>query len=307
MKRHTLIGSIQRYSVEDGPGIRTTIFLKGCPLKCVWCHNPELIDFEQQLIKRNSRCISCHACLNVCPEKCITLEQEGVDINWENCNTCLECTKVCYAKAISPVAQSKSIDDLIDIAMKDYDYYKTTNGGVTISGGEPLSHFDFVDYLVDECKVKELNVCIDTSGFGDTDKLISLAMKNNVEYILFDMKCIDNEKHKKYTAVNNKIILKNLEELSEKSVTREKIWIRMPLIHKLNDSKEMVDETVKYLQQLKIPKVTLIPYHDFGVAKNKNIGVAGKKYQTPPDDYVQAIKNKFIDSNISANILGGDA
>ena len=209
-----LVGSIQKFSVEDGPGLRTTVFLKGCPLSCKWCHNPEMIDAGQQLISSPNNCIGCGHCIQICPQNAISPDPEkGIHIDRNTCNVCLKCAKECYAQALRPVAKEMTIDEILATAEQDKRFYDHTGGGITVSGGEMLTHADFVGSLIDEAAKRGIHVCLDTSGFGDGKALQKLARKENVTDILYDMKAIDDEVHQAYTGVSNKRILENLLEV----------------------------------------------------------------------------------------------
>ncbi|MFQ7012621.1 MAG: glycyl-radical enzyme activating protein, partial [Clostridia bacterium] len=182
-----LVGSIQKFSVEDGPGIRTTVFLKGCPLSCKWCHNPEMIDAGQQLISSPNNCIGCGHCIQICPQNAISPDPEkGIHIDRNTCNVCLKCAKECYAQALRPVAKEMTIDEILATAEQDKRFYDHTGGGITVSGGEMLTHADFVGSLIDEAAKRGIHVCLDTSGFGDGKALQKLARKENVTDILYD-------------------------------------------------------------------------------------------------------------------------
>ena len=202
-----LVGSIQKFSVEDGPGIRTTVFFKGCPLNCRWCHNPEMIEGDQQLIRSPNNCIGCGYCVDICPQGAVSIDsQEGVVIDRTRCNVCLKCAENCYAKALRAVAKPMTVDEIIAIVVQDKGFYDNTGGGMTVSGGEILMHADFAGRLIDEAGRRGISVCLDTSGFGDADALKELACKENVTYILYDMKSIDDEVHREYTGVSLSLI-----------------------------------------------------------------------------------------------------
>lgn len=301
-----LVGSIQKFSVEDGPGIRTTVFLKGCPLNCRWCHNPELISPEQQLIKSPNNCIGCGHCIEVCPKGAVSVSQDkGIVIDRKKCDVCLICADGCYAKALRPVANLKTVDEILDIAEQDKGFYDHTDGGITFSGGEILMHGNIVEHLIDEAKKRNIKVCIDTSGFGDSDVLKRLALKENVTDILYDMKSIDDEVHIKYTDVSNKVILSNLRMLAADERTLSKITMRMPLIRGVNDTKEIIQRTGELYKELGIKKVNLLPYHNLGISKKRNIGGVQDEFQPPQEERLTEIEVYFRDEiNLEVAILG---
>lgn len=280
---HALVGSLQKFSVDDGPGIRTTIFLKGCPLDCKWCHNPELIDPLQQLIKSPNNCIGCGHCINVCPKGALMLSpQEGLQINRDLCDVCLKCADECYAKALRPVAKAMTVTEILDVAEQDKGFYDRTAGGITLSGGEILMHAEFVKKLIDEAGKRSINVCLDTCGFGDSQALLELASQENVTDILYDLKSIDDEVHVTYTGVSNQLILENLRMLAIDPRTADKLILRLPLIHGVNDSDEIIKRTGAFFRELGIKRLNLLPYHSLGMSKKRNIGGSQPRFEAPP-------------------------
>ena len=301
-----LIGGIQKFSIEDGPGIRTTVFLKGCTLSCKWCHNPELIDFNQQLIIMPNSCISCGCCVGACPHGAISIGGDGgITLKRELCDSCMKCAEVCYARALQPVAKSMTVDEVIEEVEQDIEFYRNTGGGLTVSGGEILAQIDFTEALIDKVAEKDIEVCLDTSGYGDGNALMSLVSKGNVSHVLFDMKSIDNNIHREYTGVDNSIILKNLEHLASDPTARSKIIMRMPLVDGLNDTEEIIKNTAEYYKKLGIKHVTLLPYHNLGISKERNIGGKQEEFITPLDEKIDRISKVLTNiSDVKVEVNG---
>ena len=294
--RTALVGSLQKFSVEDGPGIRTTVFFKGCPLNCKWCHNPEMIDPAQQLIQIKNNCIGCGYCLKVCPNGAIIASPEdGMVIDRDKCKVCLKCAGECYAKALRPVANPMTIDEIMDVVEQDKGFYDNTGGGMTISGGEVLMQSDFMDDLIDEAAERGINVCIDTCGFGDGDKLLAMALKKNVAHILYDMKSIDDDVHRECTGVSNKLIIANLELLANDEQIRDKIIMRMPLVAGLNDGDDIIKETGQLYKRLGLKTVNLLPYHNLGISKQRNVGGEQEQFKAPSEERMNEILSYFKD------------
>lgn len=301
-----LVGSLQKFSVEDGPGIRTTVFMKGCPLRCKWCHNPELIDSKQQLIQSPNNCIGCGYCVKICPQGAVTMNpQEGVAIDRNKCDVCLACADGCYAKALRPVAKLMTIDEILSVAEQDKGFYDNTGGGITVSGGEILLHAEFVSRLIDEAGRRDINVCIDTCGFGDAQALMEMALKENVTDILYDMKSIDESVHRTYTGVSNQQILDNLRMLAADTRTVDKLTMRMPLIKGVNDTDDIIKRTGEFYREIGIRRVNLLPYHNLGISKRRNVGGAQEEFEQPTEERLTEIEIYFTNEiNLKVEILG---
>ncbi|MCI8608024.1 MAG: glycyl-radical enzyme activating protein [Firmicutes bacterium] len=300
------VGSLQKFSVEDGPGVRTTIFMKGCPLDCKWCHNPEMIDLQQQLIQSPNNCIGCGYCVKTCPKGAVTITPEqGVVIDREKCDVCLKCADNCFAKALRPVAKSMTIEEILHIAEQDKGFYDKTGGGITVSGGEVLVHGAFVKKLIQEAGKRGINACIDTSGYGDGDMLMEMAQLENVTDILYDMKSIDDEIHKAYTGVSNQLILRNLKILAADEVVREKLTMRMPLVKGVNDTEDIIARTGAFYQEIGVKRVNLLPYHNLGISKKRNVGGIQEEFEPPTEERLDEIEIYFRDKiNLEVEILG---
>jgi pyruvate formate lyase activating enzyme len=301
-----LVGSLQKFSVEDGPGVRTTIFMKGCPLSCKWCHNPELIDPQQQLIKSPNNCIGCGYCVKICPQGAVKMtSEEGVAIDRAKCDVCLKCAAKCYAQALRPVAKSMTIDEILRIAEQDKGFYDKTDGGITVSGGEILMHAEFVSKLIDEAGRRGINVCMDTSGFGDPHALMEMALKENVTDILYDMKSIDDEANREYTGISNQLIIDNLRMLAADARTVDKLIMRMPLIGGVNDSDGIIRRTGEFFREIGVKQVDLLPYHSLGISKKRNVGGAQEEFEQPTEERITEIEIYFKNKiNLNVGILG---
>ena len=301
-----LVGSIQKFSIEDGPGIRTTVFFKGCPLSCRWCHNPEMIAPQQQLIFSKKKCIGCGHCIGVCPNDAVSMDPEnGISIDREKCGVCLKCVEGCYSGALRPVAKAMSIDEIMEKVEEDREFYESTGGGVTLSGGEILTRGEFIGELIDEAGRRGIDVCLDTCGHWDEDLLMALAKRPNVTDVLYDMKVPDEEAHREYTGVSNEKILSNMRALAEEEETAPKITVRMPLVAGVNDSDEMIRKAGAILSEMGLRRITLLPYHDLGIAKMRNIGGEQERFEAPDEERLDEISAYFTEEmGMDAEILG---
>jgi len=259
------IFNIQRFCVDDGPGIRTVVFLSGCPLKCQWCHNPESWNVNGSLFYYPEKCVSCGQCAAIC--SCHTFEDGVHKIDRSKCTLCGKCAEIgCGALKLS--VKDYTAQEAMDVVLKDKRFYDGSGGGVTFSGGEPLLQYDFLVDMMKIAKENGLHVCLETCGFYDTEKL--LALTEYVDIFLYDYKMTDEQKHLEYTGVSNKLILKNLEALNDAGA---KIVLRCVLIPTVNDNDEHFEAIGRIADKYDgITAVNIEPYHELGNSKRAGIG-----------------------------------
>ncbi len=264
-----LVFDIKRYAINDGPGIRIVIFLKGCNLNCTWCHNPEGISAETERMYSPAKCIKCGTCVEACPEKAITLTTEGIITDPALCNLSGKCAEVCPTKAIEISGREISVNEIIKEIEKERPFFDQSGGGVTFSGGEPLLHHKFLIRLLKECGKLGIHRAVDTAGFVTTDIIRDVA--EHTDLFLYDLKIMDSEKHRKWTGVTNEKILENLKVLAE---TGAKITIRIPLIGGVNDDPENIEAAAHFVTELSGEKkvVNLLPYHKIAQTKYQKLG-----------------------------------
>ena len=299
-----LLGGIQKFSTEDGPGIRTTVFFKGCPINCKWCHNPDLISYKPQLLHSPSKCIGCGACIKACPNGAVSSGENGIQIDRNLCKSCGVCVETCYTDALKLSGESKSVDDIMTEVLTDKSFYDRTGGGVTLSGGEVTSHADFAGKVVEACQKKKIGVAIDTCGYSAYEDLEKLVRGS--QWVLYDIKCIDSDKHKELTGVPNELILENLRKLAADADLKSKIIIRMPLVHPVNDSMEYMKRTCDFLNELGLKTVNGIPYHSMGLSKTRSLGLDPVEFETPSDEYMDEIRALFTKEGLNFTIMGRD-
>ncbi len=296
------IFNIQKYSIHDGPGIRTTVFLKGCPLSCLWCHNPESQSFYPEIMQYPKRCIGCGKCIEACESKALSLDSSSIIFDRDRCTFCGCCAEACYAKARELAGRDMTVTEVMAQIEKDTVFYEESGGGVTFSGGEPLSQPDFLLELLSQCKKGEYHTAVDTSGYGASETI--KAISGFTDLFLYDLKLMDDEKHIKYTGVSNKLILENLRLISQLG---NRIYIRVPVIPGINDDEENLKAISRFIQGTpSVEQVNLLPYHNIAEGKYSRLGKQSRLADIPIPDtgYMDSVADKLLEYGIKAKIGG---
>ncbi len=288
MEKKGVVFNIQKYSVNDGSGVRTVVFLKGCPLSCAWCSNPESQRMERQLLHTPEKCIGCGKCSDVCPN------------GFKACSACGACADVCYAGAREISGTEMTVSEVLAEVEKDRVFYKNSGGGVTLSGGEALMQWEFAAALAEGLKKKHLNVAIETTGFAPYEK--ARAVLKHCDTVLYDLKHMDDGQHRKFTGVSNKLILENARRFAADGTN---LIYRVPLLGGINDDAQNIRAVIDFALETGVPEVHLLPYHELGIAKYTKIG---REYDcgahTPTDADVERIKNSMAEHGLRVKVGG---
>jgi len=285
-----IIFDIKKCAIYDGPGIRTTVFLKGCPLRCAWCHNPEGRPPYLEVMFDFQRCIGCGSCVDACKAQALKVKDGKLLYIRENCNFCLKCVDACKYGCINVVGKKVSIDEVVKECMKDKDYYQFSGGGVTFSGGEPLAHSAFLKKVAVKLKQEGIHIAIETSGYAPRNSIKILLPF--IDLWIYDLKILNKEKHKRFTGKDNKIIIENLLYLLGKA----RIWLRVPIIPEVNDTKEDAEDFVLFLKKYGhgIERVEILEFNPLAEIKYKKMGLnypfSGKKVSI---EFLKEFKNKL--------------
>ena len=300
------ITNIQKFSIHDGDGIRTTVFFKGCPLKCEWCHNPETQRFEKEMQVDREKCTGCGTCASVCPNGAVRMTEDHRP-SWDPkaCTFCGKCENFCPAGVREIVGREYTVKELTKELMKDQMFYEESGGGVTFSGGEVMSmDMDFILAMAKELKRQDVTLTIDTCGYVPYERFEKLLPYVNT--FLYDVKVMDPELHKKYMGTDNKLILENLIRLSQDGA---RIYIRIPTIKEVNGNEENMKETIAFLKQHDIHPagVNLLPYHDTGSGKYAKLDMEykGTDLHAPDKEEMEALAALFVNAGFTNTKIGG--
>ena len=296
-----LVFSIQRYSTEDGPGIRTTVFMKGCPLRCLWCHNPEGQEFPPQIAFNDSRCIGCKGCVDACPQGAINFTSDGSRTDRGKCQNCGKCAEVCPTGARELIGKYMTAEEVFSEVERDALFYRNSGGGVTVGGGEPTMQPGFLVGFLRKCHERGIHTALDTSGYVEWKEMEEIL--KHVDLVLYDIKQIDPAKHAEYTGVSNELILENARRISGKGIP---MIIRVPVIPGYTDGEDSIRDIMKFACILdSVAKVDLLPFHRLGEPKYRKLGrnYVFEGTQPPTDAHMQELKRIVESFGLQAKVM----
>ncbi|UCC71982.1 MAG: glycyl-radical enzyme activating protein [Gemmatimonadota bacterium] len=296
------IFDIKKFAIHDGPGVRTTVFFKGCPLGCWLCHNPESQSFEPELMVRDGRCNRCGDCIEACAQGAVSLNEKTVHIDRNRCDLCGACADVCLAEAIEVAGREMTVAEVMHEIEKDVVYYDESGGGVTFSGGEPLSQAEFLLELLRSCKRCGIRTALDTCAHADSGVFRKVAVY--VDLFLFDLKIMDDQRHREFTGVGVDPIHQNLRWLVERGAA---VIVRFPLLPGINDDEENIRAMGGFLAALdNRPPVDILPYHGAGVAKYDRLGREARMREMPPPsaEAIEAVARRLAGFGLHVSIRG---
>jgi len=299
-----VIFNIQHYSIHDGPGIRTTVFIKGCPLRCLWCQNPESQLLQPEVFFNQEKCVGCGQCAAVCPCGAIEIQEGKARTNRERCKGRGKCAEVCPYEARSLMGRHVTADEVFHEVAKDEAFYESSGGGVTLSGGEPLAQPEFAAAILRLCKEAGLHTAVDTCGYAAWETIKEVLQY--ADLVLFDFKHMEPAKHQEYTGVPNRLILENAKRIYRE--LRRAMWARIPVVPGYNSTKENIRATAEFISRElgSQVKVHLLPYHKMGEVKYKRLEREdGVLHIEPLEEEKMEELKKIVESFGLETVIGG--
>ena len=281
------VTNIQRFSIHDGPGIRTTVFMKGCNLRCFWCHNPETLAAEPELQLFLDRCIGCGECFQRCPQHAHVLEDEERRFLRELCEGCGICAETCYAEGLVLVGDEMTVDEVVDQVLRDKPFYETSDGGVTLSGGEPLLQPAFSYAILERCRAEEVHTAIETAANFSWERVAAILPVTDL--VMMDIKLMDSARHRECTGVPNERILENAHKLGEQPIP---LIVRTPIVPGVNDNPDDVAAIAQFAATLpNLLYYELLPFHPMATSKYTSLDLdyGAKGLKTPPNEQIEAL------------------
>lgn len=295
-----VVFDIQRFSLHDGPGIRTTVFLKGCSLRCFWCQNPEGISSKPEIMFYPDKCVGCGACADGCPEGAHVFENDKHLFIRARCTACRKCVETCYAGALVVAGKMMSVEEVMDEVLRDKTFYETSGGGVTLSGGDPLMQPQFSRAILERCKSEGLHTAIETAANCRWEDLIQMLPVTDL--VMMDIKHLNPDRHREVTGVSNSLILKNAERLAE---TDKPVIIRVPIIPGVNDNLEEISAIARFVQPFpNLCYLELLPFHRLGQSKYRALGLdyRASGLKTPSKEWMKKLASAARKPGVNVRI-----